>query len=159
MGNQLWYRLYGGSKNNNNGIAGIVEMEDSTLIFEADLYKYSDPNIGSERNPTIFKTTKVGEIIWQKEYTEDDLSISAGQFKLFNDKLISTGMKGGGSQNHTYGFLRFYDIDGNFLNEKLFSYLNTNLSYNNFYDFTQTPDSGFLCVGYTQYYSTDSIGP
>jgi hypothetical protein len=159
LGNQLWYNRYGGSLQQNSGISGIVEMEDSTLIFEAMLYKYNSILDGEEKYPAIFKTDKNGNVIWQKDYNDGILGYASTGFRLSNNYFYSVGDKGRYGQSGKIAHLRKYDTEGNFIFEYNYEYFNSDTSFNGFLDFTQTPDSGFLCVGYTQYYSTDSIGP
>jgi hypothetical protein len=111
---------------------------------------------------TLINLNINGEIISETISEDLDISIVAKKLVKTENRYYISGWQQKPNDlidNTIFGALIELDLEGLIVNIKKFYYPSNNTGDNRFYDFTQTPDSGFLCVGYTQYYSTDSIGP
>jgi len=160
-GNELWHRLYGPEASFSNGFTNIFENSDSSF-FCASSYGISNNPDDEVKRFTLLNISKNGEII--SETINEDLEDSFSVLKIIKSPsgfyLCGWQFKPNDiNNNNIYGSLLKTNLFGNILENKKFNFTSTSIGDNRFYDFTQTPDSGFLCVGSTQYFSTDSVGP
>ncbi len=152
LGNLQWQNTYGNSQG-----SGIFTCKKQGYIITAT---YQDSVIsGYEFSRTnLIKINNAGVVVWDKKYA----SASYGQFpaisyELANGNILTCGQIGhnnnppvNGNSWGTYGFIMKTDSSGNVVFYQTYEATSDKGALNYLRDIKQTPDGGYVAVGFVQ---------
>ncbi len=156
LGNMLWYRKYGALDRDNNNFTNILEDDSGNLTCLTSFKNSANINDDS-KNSYFFKLSSTGEIISQKILANFDKSQAISSLIKSGNNYWAAGWQGYQNTIEVYGFISKYDLEGNIIKNREYQFYEDIVGFNHLYKIVFIPqDSGFICIGYTQYVSQDS---
>jgi hypothetical protein len=156
LGNMLWYRKYGVLDRDNNSFTNLLEDQDGNLSCLTSFKNSANLNDDS-MSSYFFKLSPTGEILSQKILTSFDKSQAISSLIKAGNNYWAAGSQTFPNSIERNGFISNYDLEGNIIKNREYQFYEDIVGFNHLYKIVFTPqDSGFICIGYTQYVSQDS---